>query len=84
MEEILQDPRITSLKKLKKKLYPILNQHKESVKIMTSSGKLLDFLINDILDFAQLRAGKFRMRVASFDLREAIEEIILIQQYKAE
>jgi signal transduction histidine kinase len=46
---------------------------------MTSSGKLLDFLINDILDFAQLRAGKFRMRVASFDLREAIEEIILIQ-----
>jgi signal transduction histidine kinase len=46
---------------------------------MKSSVKLLDFLINDILDFAQLRSGKFRMRVTSFDLREAIEEIILIQ-----
>lgn len=46
---------------------------------MTSSGKLLDFLINDILDFAQLRSGKFRMRVTAFDLREAIEEVILIQ-----
>ncbi len=78
MEEILKDPRITSLKKLKKKLHPILNQHKESVKIITSSGKLLDFLINDILDFSQLRSGKFRMRVTSFNLREAIEEIILI------
>ena len=46
---------------------------------MKSSVKLLDFLINDILDYAQLRSGKFRMRVTSFDLREAIEEIILIQ-----
>jgi len=45
---------------------------------MTSSGKLLDFLINDVLDFAQLWTGKFRMRVTSFNLREAIEEIILI------
>lgn len=78
MEEILKDPGITSLKKLKKKLYPIWSQHKESVKIMTSSGKLLDFLINDVLDFAQLRTGKFRMQVTSFNLREAIEEIILI------
>lgn len=76
MEEILKDPGITSLKKLKKKLYPIWSQHKESVKIMTSSGKLLDFLI--VLDFAQLWTGKFRMRVTSFNLREAIEEIILI------
>lgn len=43
----------------------------------------MSFLVDDLLDFAQLNAGKFRKVVRQFDLREAIEEIVAIQKDKA-
>ena len=49
-----------------------------------SSTKLLRFLVNDILDFSQLRAGKFRKDCGNFNIKDSIEEIIMIQQYKAD
>jgi K+-sensing histidine kinase KdpD len=33
-------------------------------------------LVNDILDFAQLRAGKFRKNKENFYIDEAVQEII--------
>ena len=41
-------------------------------------------MVNDILDFGQLKAGKFRKDCINFNLMEATEEIILILRYKAE
>ena len=73
------DQKITSVTKMKKKLRSISNQYNKSVKIQMSSTKLLKFLINDLLDFSQLRAGKFRKDCANFNLKESIEEIIMIQ-----
>jgi len=49
-----------------------------------SSTKVLRFLVNDILDFAQIRAGKFRKDISQFDIKEALEEIKLILLFKAE
>lgn len=49
-----------------------------------SSTKLLKFLVSDLLDFSQLRAGKFRKDCGNFDIKESIEEIIMIQEYKAD
>jgi signal transduction histidine kinase len=49
-----------------------------------SSSKFLNFLVNDILDFSQLRSGKFRKDESSFNIKDAIEEILQIQQEKAE
>jgi len=49
-----------------------------------SSTKLLNYLVNDILDFAQIKSGKFRKDCTNFDLKEAIEEILMVQQYKAD
>mgnify|MGYP006107558917 CR=1 FL=1 len=49
-----------------------------------SSTKILKFLVNDILDFSQLRAGKFRKDCGNFNIKESIEEVIMIQQYKAD
>lgn len=44
---------------------------------------MMSFLVDDLLDFAQLNAGKFRKVCKPFDLKEAIEEIISIQKEKA-
>lgn len=49
-----------------------------------SSSKILCFLVNDILDFSQLRSGKFRKDIANFNIKEAVEEIVQIQREKAE
>ena len=49
-----------------------------SNKIQESSSNMMAFLVDDLLDFAQLNAGKFRKTVKKFDLKEAIEEIISI------
>ena len=49
-----------------------------------SSEKILNFLINDILDFAQIRQNKFRKDTQTFNIKEAVKEIILVQGHKAE
>lgn len=45
---------------------------------------MLRFLINDILDYAHLQQGKFRKHNTCFDLKKAVDEVLDIQQYKAE
>ena len=55
----------------------------QSNKIQDSSSNMMSFLVDDLLDFAQLNAGKFRKVVKEFDLREAIQEMIDIQKDKA-
>lgn len=54
----------------------IYNESEETVKVQSSSAKILCFLVNDILDYAQLKQGKFRKDCTSFDINEAIDEVI--------
>lgn len=49
-----------------------------------SSAKILNFLVNDILDYAQISAGKFRKQYLQFNLKECVDEIVLILQFKAD
>jgi signal transduction histidine kinase len=49
-----------------------------------SASKILNFLVNDILDFSQLRFGIFRKDIFNFNIKDSIEEIVHIQQDKAE
>ena len=49
-----------------------------------SSEKILSFLVNDILDYAQISAGKFRKMFTEFNLKECVEEVILIMNFKAQ
>ena len=44
---------------------------------------MMSFLVDDLLDFAQMNTGKFRKVIKEFDLREAIEEVVQIQIDKA-
>jgi len=38
----------------------------------------MSFLVDDLLDFAQLDSGKFRKVISEFDLKDAVEEVISI------
>lgn len=40
---------------------------------------MLKFLVNDVLDYSQIKAGKFNKDVTNFNLKEAVDEIIMIQ-----
>lgn len=55
-----------------------------SVSVMNSSSNMLLLHVEDILGYAQLKAGKFIKDIKSFNVRRTIDEIISIQQYKAE
>ena len=52
--------------------------------VQTSSSSLLLLNVEDILGFAQLKAGKFTKIVKRFNIKRAIEEIVSIQMYQAE
>lgn len=51
---------------------------------MTSSSNLLLLNVEDILGFAQLKAGKFVKNIKKFNIKRAVEDIVSIQQYQAE
>ena len=53
-------------------------EYTDTLKIQKSSSKILTFLVNDILDFAQLKSGKFRKNIGYFSIKEAIKEVISI------
>ena len=69
---------------LNEQLMIIHNENQETSKVQKSSSKILCFLVNDLLDYAQLKQGKFRKDCTQFDIYEAIEEIIQVQMLKAE
>ena len=52
ISELIQDKEMKSIRVLRRQLKKILKEYEESVQIQMSSEKILNFLINDILDFA--------------------------------
>ena len=67
-------------KQLRGKLNVIAREFDSSFQIQNASTKMLKFLVNDILDLAQIRSGKFRKDLHNFDIRKIIKEITLIQK----
>ena len=51
--------------------------------VQESSAHLMEFLVQDLLDFAQIKAGKFRKNIKLFNIKEAIDQVVAIQSYKA-
>jgi signal transduction histidine kinase len=52
-----------------------------SVRVMTSSSNMLLHHVEDILGYAQLKAGKFIKNIENFNIQKTVEDIILIQKY---
>jgi len=55
-----------------------LDELDEGLHVQQASASLMDFLVQDLLDYAQIKAGKFRLNVQSFDIITAIESVMSI------
>jgi signal transduction histidine kinase len=44
---------------------------------------MMSFMVDDLLDFAQINAGKFRKVIKQFDCKEAIRDCVNIQKEQA-
>lgn len=72
-----------TMKEMKKPIKKIVKMIQGSNQIQDSSANMMSFLVDDLLDFAQLNAGKFRKVTKAFNLREAIAEVVSVQKEKA-
>ena len=70
-------------KKVKKAIDEILDELETGNSIQQSSSELMNSMIQDLLDYAQIKAGKFRKNFSIFNIREAIEQVVSIQRSKA-
>ena len=50
---------------------------------ISKSGSALLIIINDILDFSKIEAGKLELVPTSFDLRRAVEDVVVLMSSKA-
>lgn len=51
-------------------------EQKNYVKLIKSSSKVLLTVINDILDYSKIEAGKMHLEVEDFDMRLLVEEVV--------
>ncbi|MBT8471010.1 MAG: response regulator [Marinicaulis sp.] len=58
-------------------------RQRDLTNIITSSGNALMAVINDILDFAKLEAGKMHLSPKGFNLRKTVLEITTMMQARA-
>jgi len=65
------------------KLKSVLKKLKEGMKVQEASANLMSFLVQDFLDYAQIKEGKFRKQIKAFNIREAVENVMCIQRKKA-
>ena len=61
----------------------IMTKLRSGWKIQQSSANVLTFIVQDLLDYAQIKSGKFRKNIMEFNVINAVEEIMIIQQRKA-
>ena len=68
----------------KNKFTKIQKRIEESNLINLSSTNLLNFYVNDLLDYAQINGGLFRQDCQNINIKDSIEEVMLVQKFKAE
>jgi hypothetical protein len=44
---------------------------------------MMSFMIQDLLDYSQIKADKFRKNIKSFNVRDAVKDVMLVQQKRA-
>ena len=71
-------------KKAKKAIDDILEELETGCSIQQSCSELMNSMIQDLLDYAQIKAEKFRKNLSVFNIREAIEKVVSIQKCKAQ
>ncbi|MFT3857735.1 MAG: ATP-binding protein [Aquabacterium sp.] len=54
----------------------VLNESRHQVELIERTGEHLLGIINDVLDFSRIEAGKLQIHTASFDLHNAIHDVL--------
>lgn len=62
----------------------VLHESRHQVELIERAGEHLLHIINDVLDFSRIEAGKLQIQHATFDLRTLIDEIIELQRVTAQ
>ena len=62
----------------------VLNESRHQVELIERAGDHLLHIINDVLDFSRIEAGKLHIQHATFDLRALIDEIVELQRVTAQ
>ena len=44
---------------------------------------MMSFIVQDLLDYAQIKSEKFRKLIGTFNIRTAVEKVMCIQRLKA-
>ena len=84
LDTIIENLEPKNVEESKVLLKQLGNKILSSIEIQSSSTKMLKYFVNDMLTLAQIREGKFRKECSNFDIRVAINEIMLFQRQKAE
>ena len=62
----------------------LLPQQRRYVEVINNSGKALLIIINDILDYSKIEAGKMELELVFFDLESLIDDCVSIFEYAAD
>jgi len=63
---------------IKVKCLLIVDQLEKGRQCQESSSSIIKFLVQDLLDFAQLKAGKFRKNITRFNIIETVKSVLRI------
>lgn len=67
----------------KQQLLSIIADLEKGHCIQDNCSSIMQFLVQDLLDYSQIKEGKFRKNYGLFNVAEAIEEVMSIQRDKA-
>ena len=55
----------------------------KQVLALSHYSNIMTFIVQDLLDYAQIKAGKFRKNFNTFNIRESVEKVMCIQRKNA-
>ena len=69
---------------LKQALSEQLDKLDKSLEVQDASAQMMIFLVQDLLDYAQIKSGKFRTNISKFNICQTIQKVISIQKEQAQ
>ena len=60
----------------KQQLEKITKQLEQGLNVQESAASLMEFLVQDLLDYAQIKNNKFRKNLTKFNIKEAINQVV--------